>query len=84
MSMTVSLHADNVEIFNARGYVTTHNNGELYSVVHIKSNEGYESQEITLFLSQEQLEQLKKVLTTVNVGFKKEIAKRMLEEETTI
>lgn len=75
MAMSASLHAHNIPQFDSNGNVTNIH-GEDYAVINIQSGGGYESDTVTLFLSEEQLTDLKRTLQSTSIQFKKVNAKK--------
>lgn len=75
MAMTVSLHAkNNPEQFRTEGYIAK--NYDTYAVVTITLGDGDNMEDVTLFFSEEQLNQLKSQLQKTSVEFKKHNASK--------
>jgi hypothetical protein len=82
MGMSVNLHANTGEKFRTKGYVTEGTlNTEPYAVIGVSVGEGYEVQDITIFLTQEQVHQLKLTLCQTDRTFKRYLEKQALMKE---
>lgn len=74
MGMSVALHGRDNEQFNVRGYATTSQYNGLYPVVVIETRDikGAGENSVTLFLSPEQLAQLRTGITAALRDYNKE------------
>lgn len=77
MAMSVTVHAHSKGgTFETRGYVTE-SYGEAYAVIGIQSGSGANSEDVALLLTEEQLNNLKKMLQSTSIEFKRHNAKKV-------
>jgi hypothetical protein len=83
MGMSTNLHANHVEKFRTNGHVTADSpmTTEPYAVIMVGISDGWDLQDITLFLTKEQLHELKLTVCKTDKAFKRYVEKQAALKE---